>query len=142
MPPGSRIGVETTTFALPLALPGQPPPDQVYHLVPFDPLADHPSADESALLQAELDGVDYLVVDATQARRTVPRLPWRYPVQIRFYDLLFAGRLGFTLAYTGTSYPTVLGIPIPDDGGWVDASFMDASHPPIYIFRRARHARR
>ena len=41
--------------------------------------------------------------------------PWRYAVQIRYYDLLIRGRLGFAPIFTATSYPTLLGLHIPDD---------------------------
>jgi len=76
------------------------------------------------------------MLDMTQSALTVPRLPWRYPVQIRYYDLLFSGQLGFDEVYRATSYPTIFGIQVPDDGGWVDASFMDSSHPPVRVFKK------
>ncbi|MGI8587496.1 MAG: ArnT family glycosyltransferase [Chloroflexia bacterium] len=138
LPAGSRIGIEVTTIELPLPLPGHPAPDKEYRLVQLDPLSDQPSAGASAALRKALSRSAYLVIDATQAMLTVPRLPWRYPVQIRYYDLLAAGRLGFAPAAVFTSYPSVLGIQIPDDGGWVDASLMDSSHPPIRIFKKTR----
>jgi len=136
VPPGSRLGIEVTTIALPLPLPGALAAQ--YRIVPLDPLADRPSPEASATLRDALARVDYLVLDTTQATRTVPRLPWRYPVQIRYYDLLFAGQLGFAPVYTATSYPHLFGLAIPDDGPAVDLSFMDSSHPPIRIFARTR----
>jgi len=136
VPPGSRIGIEVTTIALPLPLPGHPHPEAEYRWVRLDPLADQPSPQAADRLRTALEHTDYLVVDLTQAAWTVPRLPWRYPVAIRYYDLLRGGQLGFTPVYTATSYPTLGGWAIPDDGGWVDASFMDSSHPPIRIFHK------
>ncbi len=138
VPAGSRLAGEVTTIALPLPLSGRPAAKDRYRLVRLDPLADAPSAVASATLREGLAKTDYLVLDTTQATRTVPRLPWRYPVQIRYYDLLFSGRLGFTPVYTATSYPTLFGLAIPDDGPWVDLSFMDSSHPPIRVFQRTR----
>ncbi|MDQ2805417.1 MAG: glycosyltransferase family 39 protein [Chloroflexota bacterium] len=138
VPPGSRLANEVTTIALPLPLPGQPAAKDRYRLVRLDPLADAPSAVASATLRDALAKTDYLVLDTTQATRTVPRLPWRYPVQIRYYELLLSGQLGFTPVYTATSYPTLFGLAIPDDGPWVDLSFMDSSHPPIRVFQRTR----
>ncbi|HUS14746.1 MAG TPA: hypothetical protein VM536_06975, partial [Chloroflexia bacterium] len=138
MPAGTRIGVEANTLALPLPLAGHPEPDREYRQVPLPLLDDQPPADVAALLQSTIGKVDVLVVDTSQTARTVPRLPWRYPVQIRYYDLLLAGRLGFTPVYTATSYPTLLGLSIPDDGPWVDPSFIDSSHPPIHIFQKTR----
>ncbi len=82
--------------------------------------------------------MDYVILDATQALSTVPRLPWRYPVQIRYYDLLLRGQLGFSVALHATSYPRIGDLKFPDDGGWVDLSFMDSSHPPIWILKKER----
>jgi hypothetical protein len=137
-PPGSRIGIEETAIAMPLPLPGRPRPAEAYQVVKMDTMADVSSAEAAAQLRAALNQADYLVLDATQAARTVPRLPWRYPVQIRYYELLFGGKLGFSPALVAKSYPRLFGIEIPDDGGWVDASFMDSSHPPIWVFHKER----
>ena len=137
-PPGSRIGIEETAIAMPLPLPGRPKPAEAYQVVKMDTMADMSSAEAAAQLRAALNEADYLVLDATQAARTVPLLPWRYPVQIRYYELLFGGKLGFSPALVAKSYPRLFGIEIPDDGGWVDASFMDSSHPPIWVFRKER----
>ena len=137
VPLGARIGIETTTTGLPLPLPGHQPAKE-YKIVPFDPLADFPSPQAATNLRDWLQQSDYLVIDLTQADLTVPRLPWRYPVQARFYALLKAGQLGFAPLLTATSYPRIGGLSFADDGGWVDASFMDASHPPIRIFYKQR----
>jgi hypothetical protein len=104
----------------------------------FDPLADQSSPAAAAVLRAWLNSVDYLIIDASQAARIAPHLPWRYPVQIRYYDLLFQGRLGFTPVYTATSYPSVLGLQLRDDVAWIDPSFIEFSHPPIWIFHKQR----
>ncbi|MDQ3929401.1 MAG: glycosyltransferase family 39 protein [Chloroflexota bacterium] len=137
-PPGSRIGIEETAITMPLPLPGRPKPAEAYQMVKMDTMADVSSPEAAAQLRAALNQVDYLVLDATQAARTVPRLPWRYPVQIRYYELLFSGKLGFSPALVARSYPRLFWIEFPDDGGWVDASFMDSSHPPIWVFRKVR----
>ena len=137
-PAGSAIGIETTAIEMPLALPGSPDPTAHYTLVKWDPLADRSSPEAAAALRQHLEASDYLILDTTQAKFTVPRLPWRYPVQIRYYDLLFSGKLGFSLAHRATSYPRAGSLEIPDDGGWVDPSFMDSSHPPIYVFKKER----
>ena len=138
VPAGSRVGIEKTALLMPLALPGHKDPKKEYSLVEMDPLDDKPSAEEAAILHDQLRDVDYLVLDSTQALSTVPRLPWRYPVQIRYYDLLLSGQLGFSVALHSTSYPRIGGLEIPDDGGWVDLSFMDSSHPPIWILKKER----
>ena len=138
VPPGARIGIEKTALEMPLALPGYAERRKEYTFVSMDPLADLPSQQAADTLRSQLREVDYLVLDATQAMETVPSLPWRYPVQIRYYDLLLSGQLGFSPAFHSTSYPRIGGLQIPDDGGWVDPSFMDSSHPPIWIMKKER----
>jgi hypothetical protein len=137
VPQGSRLGIETTAIRMPLGLPDGPVPETQYTLVEWDPLADVTSEEAAANLRRHLEGSDYLVLDSTQAARTAPRLPWRYPVQARYYDLLFSGKLGFTLAHKATSYPRIGPLEVPDEE-WADVSFMDSSHPPIYLFKRDR----
>jgi hypothetical protein len=137
-PRGSRIGLEKTAIGQPLPLPGRRRPQDEYRIFSFDVLADQPSPDASAMLRDALRHADYLVVDTTQAALTVPRLPWRYPVQIRYYDLLKEGALGFAPALTATAYPSLLGVAIPDDAPWVDASFRDASHPTVVVYHKTR----
>jgi hypothetical protein len=123
---------------MPLSLPGHPHPNKEFNLVSMDPLNDLPSQQASDTLFSQLSRAQYLIIDTTQAMRTVPHLPWRYPVQIRYYDLLNNGQLGFNLVLKSTSYPRLFGINFPDDGGLVDLSFMDSSHPPIYVFKKDR----
>jgi hypothetical protein len=136
---GARIGIEKTALEMPLRLPGFEEQRKGYTLVIMDPLSDVPSAEASANLHAQLKASDYLVLDATQAAETVPHLPWRYPVQNRYYDLLLGGHLGFSVALYSTSYPRIGNVEIADDGAWVDPSFMDSSHPPIWILKKDRN---
>jgi hypothetical protein len=136
--PGSRIGYEANDGALPRALPGHTHPDQEYTLIGIRLLADQSSPAAFAMLHADLDQVDYLLVENTHALRTVSRLPWRYPVQIRYYDLLFSGQLGFVPLHTIAVYPTIFGHAFPDDHDPIDASFIEYDHPSVRIFRKQR----
>jgi 4-amino-4-deoxy-L-arabinose transferase-like glycosyltransferase len=53
----------------------------------------------------------------------------------KYYDDLFAGRLGFSLARTFKVYPALFGIPINDDAA--ELTFRLFDHPRVYIFMRA-----
>jgi len=119
-----------------VAAPGLP--RVAYKEVAFDLYQDRPNEAVFDHIRDALAATDVLVLSSNRLYASIPRLPWRYPVQIRYYQLLFAGQLGFTPVYTATSYPTLFGLAIPDDGGWVDASFMDSSHPPIHILQKTR----
>ena len=46
---------------------------------------------------------------------TIPRLPWRYPLSSRYYELLMAERLGYELIYSAAVYPEVLGVRLVHD---------------------------
>jgi hypothetical protein len=135
--PGGKIGVEINDGVLPVTLKGYPRPQQ-YGITQIRMLADFPSDQASTYLHDSLRSVDYLVVGSIRAARTVPRMPWRYPVQSRYYDLLFSGKLGFAPVYTATSYPSLFGVNFPDDNDLVDASFVEYDHPIVRIFKKQR----
>jgi 4-amino-4-deoxy-L-arabinose transferase-like glycosyltransferase len=137
LPQGSKIGIEKTAIRMPLWLEGRPDPDTYYAMVEWDPLADVSSEEVLAALRGHLLSTNYMILDSTQATRTAPRMPWRYPVQGRYYELLFSGQLGFEPAHKATSYPRIGPWEVPDEE-WADVSFMDSSHPPIFVFRKAR----
>jgi hypothetical protein len=138
VPTGSKIAIELNNTTLPVPMPGHNAPDKEYTFVPLGLLGDHPSEEMLAILHDGLSESDYLVTGNTRAAGTVPRLPWRYPIQIRYFDLLKSGRLGFDLTYTATSYPSIFGLQIPDDGGIIDASFTEYDHPTVQVYRKVR----
>jgi hypothetical protein len=136
IPAGSTIGIELNDDLMPRPLPGVPPPETAYHIAWARRLGDQPNAEFLSQLRSYLASADYLIVCPVRSARVVPQLPWRYPLQNRYYDLLFHEQLGFTLVHTQTSYPTLLGLRIPDDGPWVDAAFVEYDHPPILIYQK------
>ena len=62
-----------------------------------------------------LASADYLVFYSNRLYGTIPRLPERYPVSDRFYDVLFSGRLGYRLVHVETAYPELFGVSFVDD---------------------------
>jgi hypothetical protein len=138
IPPGSKIAIELNNTALPVPMPGHDAPDKEYTLVPLGLLGDHPGEEMFAILHDGLSEADYIVTGSTRAAGTVPRLPWRYPVQGRYFELLKNGTLGFDLAYTAASYPSIFGLQIPDHGDLIDDSFTEYDHPTVQIYRKAR----
>jgi hypothetical protein len=138
VPPGSHIVRELNDTPLPLALPGAPAPDQAYTLSALRLLGDQSSAEVAAMLQSQLSAADFVIVGSGRSWRTVPRLPWRYPVQIRYYDLLFSGQLGFTPVYTASAYPTLGPFAVRDDHEPFDLSFTEYDHPAVRIFQKQR----
>jgi len=92
---------------------------QITVLAAYDP-------DDTAKLESLLDaleGSDYIILSSNRLYNTIPRLPKRYPLTSRYYQLLMGERLGFELVYYAAVYPEVFGISLMDD------TFSDPSLP-------------
>jgi hypothetical protein len=134
VPAGQGVSAEAWDDRLPVAVPGQARP--TYREVTFDLYQDRPGEEVFAHLRDTLAATDVLVLSSNRLYGSIPRLPWRYPVQIRYYELLFAGQLGFTLVHTATSYPGLGPWIIGDDTA--DESFTVYDHPKVLIFQKTR----
>ena len=134
VPAGAGVSAEGWDDRLPLPVPGLAIP--TYRAVTYNLYDDRPSAAEFAYIADRLRQTDVLVLSSKRLYKSIPRLPWRYPVQIRFYELLFTGQLGFTLAHTEAVYPTLGPLTINDDAA--DESFTVYDHPKVLIYRKTR----
>ena len=109
----------------------------------------------SALLRA-----DYVALSTQRLYAPLTRQPWYFPLAARYYQALFAGRLGFELIAAPAVYPSLAGVTLmdnPRDGldlatppllesvrpaGWVldlgyaDESFTVYDHPQPLIFAK------
>lgn len=97
-------------------------------------LYDPDTTQKAGQLASALAGVNVVVISSQRLLRSIPKLPSRYPMTIRYYQLLFEGKLGFHLAATFQSQPSFLGITWNDSGA--DESFSVYDHPPVWIFVR------
>ena len=92
-------------------------------------------------LAGDLAASDYVIVASRRVYGSIPRLPERYPLATRYYELLFAGDLGFELAGEFTRGPAWLNPRLPPLPGaapaWLrpDESFVVYDHPRALIFR-------
>jgi hypothetical protein len=100
----------------------------IYHDMPVD--------EKLAHIASSLRQADYVILSTPRLYMSVARLPWRYPIEIRYYELLFTEQLGFELAAKFTAFPGL--------GSWevndltADQSFFDYEHPPVLIYRKTR----
>jgi YYY domain-containing protein len=81
-----------------------------------------------------LDEADYISMSSGRLWQSIPRLPMRYPVTTRYYDLLFAQELGFDRAAEFHSYPRLFGVEFDDT--WAEEQFTVYDHPKVLIFRK------
>ena len=137
VPAGSVLGQETWDETQPLGLvKGQMPPDQQrdYGGTSFGIYDDRPSPAEFDYIKGLLAQTDYIILNSNRMYRTIPKLPWRYPVQARYYELLFQEKLGFRLVHTSQVSPSIFGLTIDDQGA--DESYTVYDHPKILIFQK------
>ena len=104
-----------------------------YGNIALDLYADDTQA-KAATLATSLSAANVVVISSQRLIRSIPKLPDRYPMAIRYYHLLFAGKLGFHLAATFKTSPH-LG-PLTFGDGNADESFSVYDHPPVWIFTR------
>jgi 4-amino-4-deoxy-L-arabinose transferase-like glycosyltransferase len=110
-------------------------------------LYDEPDEDAAkwTAVTADLARSDYIVIATRRLYGSIPRVPDRYPVATLYYDLLFAGDLGFELEREFTRPPTWLNPRLPPLPGaapaWLrpDESFVVYDHPRALIFRNVEH---
>jgi MFS family permease len=102
----------------------------------MDVYGDMAPQDKLRRLIAALRQADYVVLSTPRTYRSLRRLPWRYPVENRYYQLLFSGRLGFSLVYIVDVRPGLFGYMISDAAA--DQSFYDYDHPKVLVYRKVR----
>ncbi|MFQ5872466.1 MAG: DUF2298 domain-containing protein, partial [Dehalococcoidia bacterium] len=105
----------------------------------------------------------YLVLFSNRLYSTIPRMPDRYPMSSRYYQLLFDGDLGFEVEYVGQAYPNFLGVSFVNDTfvrpgltpspefasikptplalnlGHADDSYLNYEHPMTILFKKVRY---
>lgn len=84
-------------------------------------------------LPQQLSKIDYIIITSSRLYAPIMRLPDVYPLTKRYYELLFEGKLGYTLEMTFTNYPALFGIEIKDDNAY--ESFTVYDHPKVLIFK-------
>ena len=97
----------------------------------YDP--DTPS--KAQQLAGQLASANVIVISSQRLIRSIPKVPDRYPMTTQYYQLLFAGKLGFKLAAHFEEHPHVLGFVLNESNA--DESFSVYDHPPVWIFTRS-----
>lgn len=144
IPADANVATEVWDDALPLLVAGVPTygcirlsPTNPSQCTGLDFYPDEGSGEARLQYIARaLNQSDYIVESSNRLYGSIPKLPWRYPVTIRYYDLLFGGALGFAKVYDETVSPHLGPWQIRDQGA--DESFTVYDHPRVTIFQKTR----
>ncbi|MBZ0111660.1 MAG: glycosyltransferase family 39 protein, partial [Thermoanaerobaculia bacterium] len=132
VPEGSKIAVEHWDDALPLRLDADRGRSRFQYVQM--PLYATDSRLKLDWLLATLESSDYVVLSSDRLIESIPRIPMRYPMTVRYYEDLVSGELGYQLAFEIRGSPRRLGFEIALPG--VEEAFSVYDHPHVRIFRR------
>lgn len=107
IPPGSALSYEYWDDALPLPIADFTEQSFEYRIVEL-PLYDRDTPEKWQRLSNQLATVDYLMLTSNRLWRSLAALPEKYPITSKYYELLFAEKLGFTKVGQFSSYPCLL----------------------------------
>jgi hypothetical protein len=130
-----------TVLPLTMEVDGVPASPSAYNYRTLNLYDEPDDAAKWEALAKDLAESDALVIASRRLYGSIPRLPDRYPVASRYYDLLFAGELGFELAGEFTRGPTWLNPRFPPLPGAApglfhpDESFVVYDHPRALVLR-------
>ena len=140
--PGTVLTYEQWDDALPFAINGHNPyayPQATYLDAQGQAqqgldLYDDDTPAKAQIIAIMLMQAGAITMPTDRLDKSIPRLPERYPMTIRYYQLLFSGQLGFHLKATFSVRPSFLGITLDDSGA--DESYSVFDHPTARIFVR------
>lgn len=113
-------------------------------------------------LATTLARTDYILFFSNRLYATIPRLPQRYPMSTRYYELLFGEQLGFQLVAAFAKYPQLGPVALVDDTlsdpglpvpallreqkpapitinlGRADEAFSVYDHPKVLVFKKVQ----
>lgn len=134
VPAGARIAIQDWDEGFPFALPGERSPDR-YDMVSLSYYEEDSPAKIRKIAQ-EIATSDWVVLQTKRLYGAVTQAESRFPLTSRYFHMLFAGDLGFTLEREFASRPTLFGIQIPDE--LADESFSVYDHPKAVLFRNTK----
>lgn len=100
------------------------------------------------VMQRGLDNSDYLVISTNRRYDTQSRIPYRWPMTMRFYDALWSGSLGFELVKTfqntfeaGPLRVSDQYLPTYTAPTWLnefeaEEAFHVYDHPAVFVFKK------
>jgi hypothetical protein len=132
-----------------------------YHFQFFE-AHDEDTQDKLDMLLTLLVSSDYVGLSSNRLYNSLPRLPERFPLTTRYYQLLLGEQLGFELVHYEETHPALFGVTLADDTfsnpdlpvpallasvtsaglrlnlGRADESFTVYDHPKPLLFAKTR----
>lgn len=138
IPSGSTLAIEHWDDRLPLS-------GSDYYLLEELPLYDPDTAYKWQGIRDKLERTDYLIIASNRLYTPLQKLtdcanlPFGrcYPQTAKYYQLLFANKLGFQKVAEFTSFPTLPFTSISFNDQGADENFTVFDHPKIMIFQKA-----
>lgn len=142
VPEGGSLVVESSTIVqetyddpkVPFSEPGRDP-FRNYN-IPELRVYDDESPDKLRHFQEMLTQADYICFTSQRGYGSIPRMAARFPMATKFYQMLFAGQLGFKLVGEFTSYPRLGGIVFNDDKS--EEAFTVYDHAKVLLFQKVQ----
>jgi YYY domain-containing protein len=135
IPPGSTLTAEYWDDALPRALGYALSPQMFgFQTVTMDLYRDLPPPEASAAIFEDISRADYVIQSSERVEAATRAMPWRYPVQGRYFAQLEQGALGFERVATFEWPPSIGKVAVDDRGA--DESFINYDHPRVSIYER------
>ncbi len=134
IPPNSKLIVESWDDALPLALPGNNPGQ--YQQITINPTNQETETKKECLLNC-LQKADYIVISSSRNYASITRLPKRFPLASRYYELLFGNLAGFSLVAQFSSHPELGPVKIIDEQA--EEAFTVYDHPRVFIYQKDKN---
>ncbi|MEY4701125.1 MAG: hypothetical protein RL326_1312 [Pseudomonadota bacterium] len=141
VPPGSKIAAPHWDDKIPVTLPG--PGNRVPQIYKMEgrefelPVYEQDNPQNIQLLLRRIAASDYLSFATPRTPDSIPRIENEYPRTTAIIQLLWAEKLGFSLAKTVKNRPSFFGIAFNDD--LADESFSVYDHPKAVIFKNEEH---
>ncbi|MBC7234730.1 MAG: glycosyltransferase family 39 protein [Chloroflexi bacterium] len=162
LPPGSSLVVEHWDDPLPLTQGVGALRCHRYHKFLTFKAYNPDDTEKLEHLLSLLEQGDYIILSSNRLYNTIPRLPRRYPLTSRYYELLMAEKLGYELVHYDAVYPQIFGLRLVNDTfsdpdlpvprllaereaklpsihlGRADESFTVYDHPKPLVFKKTR----
>lgn len=132
IPKGSSLACEHWDDTIPLPFNAERT-SEFYQYVEM-PLYVVDNPEKRGQLLEKLKSADYIILASQKLRDSIPRMPHRYPLTIRYYEWLEDGTLGFDKVAEFTRPMIFLGLPISTRSA--EEAFSVYDHPPVVIFKK------